>query len=88
MKCGTFLLNILLLILLQAEEDAAALRAELNLVQQQAMTSAVGTMSLPGIPPEQIQKLENELTSLRSELQVTLCYRHLLTFFLSFFLVL
>ncbi|KAK4254918.1 hypothetical protein QN277_007991 [Acacia crassicarpa] len=53
----------------RAEEDAAALRAELNLVQQQAMPSTVGTMSLPGIPPEQIQKLENELASLRSELQ-------------------
>ncbi|XP_028775694.1 uncharacterized protein LOC114732564 [Neltuma alba] len=53
----------------RAEEDAAALRAELNLIQQQAMTSTVGTISLPGIPPEQIQRLENELASLRSELQ-------------------
>ncbi|XP_054812001.1 uncharacterized protein LOC129313120 isoform X2 [Prosopis cineraria] len=53
----------------RAEEDAAALRAELNLIQQQAMTSTGGTISLPGIPPEQIQRLENELAILRSEWQ-------------------
>ncbi|KAI4352654.1 hypothetical protein L6164_006885 [Bauhinia variegata] len=52
-----------------AEEDAAALRAELNLIQQQAMTSTVGAISSLGNPPDQIQRLEKELADLKLELQ-------------------
>ncbi|KAM7259909.1 hypothetical protein ACFE04_015650 [Oxalis oulophora] len=53
----------------RAEEDSAALRAELNLIQQQAMNGPVGGVTSMGIPPEHVQNLEKELTSLKSDLQ-------------------
>ncbi|EXC10732.1 hypothetical protein L484_025316 [Morus notabilis] len=54
----------------RAEEDAAALRAELNLMQQQSIMSGSfsGITSLVN-SPEQIQTLEKELASLKAELQ-------------------
>ncbi|GAV78311.1 hypothetical protein CFOL_v3_21779 [Cephalotus follicularis] len=53
----------------RAEEDAAALRAELNSIQQQAMGGAIGGMAHMGISPDQLQTLEKELANLKSELQ-------------------
>ncbi|RZB62882.1 hypothetical protein D0Y65_039862 [Glycine soja] len=55
----------------RAEEDAAALRAELNSIQQQAMTNTVSTISSFGNPPDhfQIQRLQKELDDLKLELQ-------------------
>ncbi|WRX32213.1 hypothetical protein QQP08_025952 [Theobroma cacao] len=53
----------------RAEEDAAALRAELNAMQQQAMSSAFGGINTMGSSPDQLQALEKELTRLKSELQ-------------------
>lgn len=55
----------------QAEEDAAALRAELNLIQQQSMSGSLSGVTSFANPPDQIQTLEKELSSLKSELQVT-----------------
>ncbi|KAJ6691831.1 hypothetical protein OIU79_013750 [Salix purpurea] len=55
----------------RAEEDAAALRAELNSMQQQAMTNQFGGISSMGISHDQVQSLEKELAGLKSELQVT-----------------
>ncbi|GMY11004.1 calponin homology domain-containing protein DDB_G0272472 [Fagus crenata] len=52
----------------RAEEDSAALRAELNSIQQQAMNS-IGGISSIGNSPDHIQILEKELASLKSELQ-------------------
>ncbi|KAJ4833294.1 hypothetical protein Tsubulata_004313 [Turnera subulata] len=52
----------------RAEEDAAALRAELNLMQQQTMSNPLGGTSM-GIPLDQVQSLEKELASLKAELQ-------------------
>ncbi|TKY48389.1 hypothetical protein E2542_SST25807 [Spatholobus suberectus] len=62
----------------RAEEDAAALRAELNLIQQQAMTNTVSTISSFGNPPDhlQIQRLEKELDDLKLELQRESLLRH------------
>lgn len=65
-----FFIRILLAILLQAEEDAAALRAELNLIQQQTMNDTVSTISSLGTPPDHLQRLEKELGALKLELQV------------------
>ncbi|KAJ1412345.1 putative myosin-14 isoform X2 [Sesbania bispinosa] len=59
----------------RAEEDAAALRAELNSIQQQAMTNTVSTISSLG-PPDHLQRLENELASLKLELQRESLLRH------------
>ncbi|KAJ6715972.1 hypothetical protein OIU74_008666 [Salix koriyanagi] len=53
----------------RAEEDAAALRAELNSMQQQAMTNQFGGISSMGISHDQVQSLEKELAGLKSELQ-------------------
>ncbi|KAK6247126.1 hypothetical protein QUC31_018691 [Theobroma cacao] len=53
----------------RAEEDAAALRAELNTMQQQAMSSAFGGINTMGSSPDQLQALEKELTRLTAELQ-------------------
>ncbi|XWS53079.1 hypothetical protein CRYUN_Cryun11dG0127100 [Craigia yunnanensis] len=53
----------------RAEEDAAALRAELNSMQQQAMSGAFGGISAMGNSPDQLQALEKELARLKSELQ-------------------
>ncbi|KAK7261518.1 hypothetical protein RIF29_27832 [Crotalaria pallida] len=60
----------------RAEEDAAALRAELNLIQQQSMTNTVSAISSLGIPPEHIQRLEKELSDLKLELQRESLLRH------------
>ncbi|XP_021894608.1 centrosomal protein of 164 kDa [Carica papaya] len=53
----------------RAEEDAAALRAELNSIQQQAMSGLHSGISSPGVSLDQIQNLENELAGLKSQLQ-------------------
>ncbi|TQE00461.1 hypothetical protein C1H46_013969 [Malus baccata] len=53
----------------RAEEDAVALRAELNMLQQQAMSGSLGAMNSISNSPDQIQILENELASLKSALQ-------------------
>ncbi|KAL5082546.1 hypothetical protein RYX36_010967 [Vicia faba] len=60
----------------RAEEDAAALRAELNSVQQQSMTSTVSTFPSLGPPDHQLQILENELAGLKLELQRESLMRH------------
>ncbi|KAH1115176.1 hypothetical protein J1N35_008554 [Gossypium stocksii] len=53
----------------KAEEDAAALRAELNSMQQQLMSNSFSGINAMGSSPDQVQALENELTRLKSELQ-------------------
>ncbi|OAY57827.1 myosin-16 isoform X1 [Manihot esculenta] len=54
----------------RAEEDAAALRAELNSMQQQAMNSNIlSGMTSVGISPDRVQSLEKELASLKLNLQ-------------------
>ncbi|XP_004291510.1 PREDICTED: paramyosin [Fragaria vesca subsp. vesca] len=53
----------------RAEEDAASLRAELNMIQQQTMSGSLGALNSSANPPDQIQALENELANLKSELQ-------------------
>nr|XP_004486978.1 golgin subfamily B member 1 isoform X1 [Cicer arietinum] len=59
----------------RAEEDAAALRAELNSIQQQSMTNTVSTISSLG-PPDHLQILEKELAGLKLELQRESLLRH------------
>lgn len=58
----------------RAEEDAAALRAELNSMQRQAMNPLGGISSI-GNPPDHVQILEKELASLKSDLQQVLVLR-------------
>lgn len=53
----------------RAEEDAAALRAELNAMQQQAMSGAFDGRNAMGYSQDQVQALEKELARLKSELQ-------------------
>ncbi|XP_030503800.2 uncharacterized protein LOC115719054 [Cannabis sativa] len=53
----------------RAEEDAAALRAELNLIQQQSMNGSLSGVTSIVNPLDQIQVLEKELLNLKSELQ-------------------
>ncbi|KAK6646093.1 hypothetical protein PHAVU_L008343 [Phaseolus vulgaris] len=62
----------------RAEEDAAALRAELNLIQQQSMTNTVSTISSFSNPPDhfQIQRLQKELDDLKLEMQRESLLRH------------
>ncbi|XP_057451666.1 uncharacterized protein LOC130743432 [Lotus japonicus] len=60
----------------RAEEDAAALRAELNLIQQQTMNDTVSTISSLGTPPDHLQRLEKELGALKLELQRESLLRH------------
>ncbi|MED6110343.1 hypothetical protein PIB30_041915 [Stylosanthes scabra] len=60
----------------RAEEDAAALRAELNSIQQQSMTSPVAAISPNGAQPDQLQILEKELAGLRLQLQRETMLRH------------
>lgn len=55
---------------MQAEEDAAALRAELNSIQQQAINSNLGGMASMGNSMGPVQALEEELANLRSKLEV------------------
>ncbi|KAJ0083593.1 hypothetical protein Patl1_31248 [Pistacia atlantica] len=59
----------------RAEEDAAALRAELNSFQQQAMSGPPVGITSMGISPYHIQTLEKELASLKYELQQELQLR-------------
>ncbi|KAK3206361.1 hypothetical protein Dsin_020407 [Dipteronia sinensis] len=53
----------------RAEEDAAALRAELNSLQQQAISGSLGGITSMGYSPDHIQTLEKELVTIKSELQ-------------------
>ncbi|KAF5189001.1 myosin heavy chain-like protein [Thalictrum thalictroides] len=54
----------------RTEEDAAALRAELNSLQQQAMMNPLGGIpSMGSISPDHLQGVEKELASLKFELQ-------------------
>ncbi|CAI9776401.1 unnamed protein product [Fraxinus pennsylvanica] len=53
----------------RAEEDAAALRAELNSLQQQSMSGPLGGFTTIGHSPDRIQALENELASLKSQFE-------------------
>ncbi|XP_043697652.1 paramyosin isoform X2 [Telopea speciosissima] len=53
----------------RAEEDAAALRSELNSMQQQAMMNPLGSIPAMGNSPDHLQAMEKELDNLRSELQ-------------------
>lgn len=52
----------------RTEEDAAALRAELNSIQHQAIMNPSASIPM-GIPPDHLQNLEKEISSLKSELQ-------------------
>lgn len=55
----------------RAEEDAAALRAELNSIQQQAINSStLGGMASMGNPMGPVQAFEEELANLRSKLEL------------------
>ncbi|GAU17293.1 hypothetical protein TSUD_110100, partial [Trifolium subterraneum] len=60
----------------RAEEDAAALRAELNSIQQQSMTNTVSTIPSLGPPDHHLQILEKELAGLKLELQRESLMRH------------
>lgn len=60
----------------RAEEDAAALRAELNSIQQQSMTNTVSTIPSIGPPDHHLQILEKELAGLKLELQRESLMRH------------
>lgn len=53
----------------RAEEDAASLRAELNSLQQQAMSSSLGAITSMGHSPDHLQAMEKELVKLRSQLE-------------------
>ncbi|PSR86131.1 Myosin-10 like [Actinidia chinensis var. chinensis] len=53
----------------RAEEDAAALRAELNSLQHQAMSGPLGGMTKLGISPDHVQSMEKEISSLKSQLE-------------------
>ncbi|KAK2997744.1 hypothetical protein RJ639_025389, partial [Escallonia herrerae] len=53
----------------RAEEDAASLRAELNMLQQQAMGGPHGAITSMGMSsPDHMQDIEKELASLKSQL--------------------
>ncbi|XP_060203137.1 uncharacterized protein LOC132631569 isoform X2 [Lycium barbarum] len=57
----------------RAEEDAAALRAELNSLQQQAMAGPLSGLTSMNFPPDHMHAIEKELADLKSQLeQVTL----------------
>ncbi|GAB4824455.1 hypothetical protein Ancab_007341 [Ancistrocladus abbreviatus] len=60
----------------RAEEDAAALRAELNSIQQQTMNSTLGGMASMGSSPDQVLALEKELVNLKSQLEKESQLRH------------
>ncbi|XP_076892353.1 uncharacterized protein LOC143544079 [Bidens hawaiensis] len=53
----------------RAEEDAAALRAELNSLQHQAISGDLGAIALRGGPPDHMQAIEKELADLKSQLE-------------------
>ncbi|KAJ6755315.1 hypothetical protein OIU79_027847 [Salix purpurea] len=49
----------------RAEDDAAALRAELNTMQRHAMSNHPGGINSMSIPHDQVQSLEKQLVSLK-----------------------
>ncbi|KAL2489034.1 myosin heavy chain-related [Forsythia ovata] len=53
----------------RAEEDAAALRAELNSLQQQSMSGPLGSVIATGYSPDRFQAMENELDGLKSKFE-------------------
>ncbi|KAL7082074.1 hypothetical protein ACP275_14G077700 [Erythranthe tilingii] len=53
----------------RAEEDAAALRAELNSLHQQAMSNTPAGINATGYSVDQMQAIEKELSNLRSNLE-------------------
>ncbi|KAJ4978285.1 hypothetical protein NE237_009065 [Protea cynaroides] len=53
----------------RAEEDAAALRSELNSIQQQAMMNPLDIVPSSSNSPDHLPAMEKELDKLRSELQ-------------------
>ncbi|CAK9133778.1 unnamed protein product [Ilex paraguariensis] len=53
----------------RAEEDTAALRAELNLLQRQAMDGSLSTLTSMIHSPDHMQAMEKELASLKSQLE-------------------
>ncbi|CAA2988063.1 Hypothetical predicted protein [Olea europaea subsp. europaea] len=53
----------------RAEEDAAALRAEVNSLLQQSMSDPLASVTATGYPPDRIQAMENELASLKSQFE-------------------
>ncbi|XP_075503884.1 uncharacterized protein LOC142541149 isoform X4 [Primulina tabacum] len=53
----------------RAEEDAAALRAELNSLQQQTMNGLPGGFTAGGFSTDQMQSIEKELSDLKSQLE-------------------
>ncbi|KAK1278886.1 hypothetical protein QJS04_geneDACA024775 [Acorus gramineus] len=59
----------------RAEEDAAALRAELNSAQQQLMGYQFGGLHYSDSSAERIQALEKEISDLQTELQQELLVR-------------
>ncbi|KAI8528179.1 hypothetical protein RHMOL_Rhmol12G0130700 [Rhododendron molle] len=54
----------------RAEEDAAALRAELNSMQLKAMSGPLGGIATMGISPDYMQSMEKELASLKSQWEI------------------
>lgn len=63
---------MLMILLHQAEEDAAALRAELNLLQHQAMHNPSGGLTSTKYSIDQMQAMEKEFSNLRFKLEVRL----------------
>lgn len=59
----------------RAEEDAAALRAELNSLQQQAMTDPVSGLTSMNFPPDHMHAMEKELANLKSQLEQVILLR-------------
>ncbi|KAK9057587.1 hypothetical protein SSX86_022423 [Deinandra increscens subsp. villosa] len=53
----------------RAEEDTAALRAELNSLQQQAISGDLAAIASRGGPPDHMQAIEKELADLKSQLE-------------------
>ncbi|KAI3667701.1 hypothetical protein L6452_42770 [Arctium lappa] len=53
----------------RAEEDAAALRAELNSLQQQAISGDLGALTSRGGPSDHMQAIEKELADLKTQLE-------------------
>ncbi|XP_062015665.1 uncharacterized protein LOC133732191 [Rosa rugosa] len=53
----------------RAEEDAASLRAELNMIQQQTLNGSLCALNSIANPPDQIKTLEIELANIKSEFQ-------------------
>ncbi|CAI9770866.1 unnamed protein product [Fraxinus pennsylvanica] len=53
----------------RAEQDAAALRAEVNSLQQQSMSGPLGSVTATGYSLDHIQAMENELASLKSQFE-------------------